>query len=154
MNHVFTGARLLALLLLITLVAGCSKMTRFEAPEPESRLELLGRDGVELPRSVKLPSKATGQHEFRAVAPSGEELFGILPLRVSGVKMATSIIFFAPALFIGGFRDVFPHYEIDPVAKVIRYRSSANEEWRVYVPNTAEIERAKASFAKAGRLAQ
>ena len=154
MNHVFSGTRLLALLLLATLAAGCSKMTRFESPEAGSRLEILGREGDELPRSVKLPSKATGQHEFRATAPGGEELFGILPLRVSGGKMATSIIFFAPALFIGGFRDVFPHYEIDPVEQVIRYRSNASEEWRVYVPNSAEIERAKASFAEAGRIAR
>lgn len=154
MNHVFTGTKLLALLLLVTLFAGCSKMTRFEAPEEGARLEILGREGDELPRSVKLPSKSTGQHEFRATAPSGAELFGILPLRVNGGKMATSILFFAPALFIGGFRDVFPQYEIDPVAKVIRYRSGADEEWRVYVPSTAEIERARASFATAGRLAK
>jgi hypothetical protein len=78
----------------------------------------------------------------------------VLSLRVSGGKMATSIIFFAPAWFIGGFRDVFPYCEIDPVHKVIRYRSSADDEWRVYVPNTAEIVRAKASFARAGRAAQ
>jgi hypothetical protein len=149
MNRV--GARTLAMLLLATLAAGCSKMTRFESPAEGSRLEFLGRSGDGLPRSEKMPSKSTGQHEFRASSPDGAELYGILPLRVSGGKMATSILLFAPALLIGGFRDVFPYYEIDPVAKVIRYRSGPDEEWRVYVPGTAEIERAKAAFAAAGR---
>lgn len=34
--------------------------------------------------------------------------------------MAVSILFFAPGLLIGGFRDVFPHYEVDPVVRAIR----------------------------------
>lgn len=139
----------LLLLLSLFLVTGCSKMTRFEAPEDGSRLELLGRTGDALPRGEKLSSKATGQHEFRATSLDGKELYGILPLSVNGGKMAASILLFAPALFIGGFRDVFPYYEIDPVDQVIRYRNTPDEEWRIYVPSGAEKERAKNSFAEA-----
>lgn len=139
----------LLLLLSLVLLSGCSKMTRFEAPEEGSRLELLGRSGDALPRSEKLSSKSTGQHEFRAISADGREMHGILPLSVNGGKMAASILLFAPALFIGGFRDVFPYYEIDPVEQVIRYRNTPDEEWRIYVPSSAEKDRARNSFAEA-----
>jgi hypothetical protein len=135
---------------LMVLLAGCSTMTRFESPAPGSTLQLLGHTGDELPRSENLRSKSTGQHEFKATSPNGDVLYGILPLSVNGGKMAVSILFFAPALFIGGFRDVFPHYEIDPVANVIRYRSKADEPWSIYTPSSAESDRAEASFQRAG----
>jgi hypothetical protein len=101
---------------------------------------------MDLPREVKLDSKATGQHEFVATAPSGKSLYGILPLSVNGGKMAASIIFFAPALFMGGFRDVFPFYQLDPDAGLLRYKSGENEDWRLYQPTSAESDRAKAIF--------
>lgn len=136
-------------LLLAGLIVGCAASTRFTAPSPapETKLELLGRSGATLPRNERLPSKATGQHVFKSSAPGGEVLYGILPLRVNGGKMATSILFFAPALFIGGFRDVFAFYEIDPVERVIRYKSKESDPWQIYVPNAEEIERGRQSFA-------
>jgi hypothetical protein len=145
-----TVFRVLLTLLIALSVVGCAAVTRFESPSPGSTLEILGRSGTVLPRQERLSSKATGQHEFKAAASDGSVMYGILPLRVSGGKMAVSILFFAPGLFIGGFRDVFPHYEIDPVARVIRYRSSASEEWRVYTPTSAEMQRGEQSFANSG----
>jgi hypothetical protein len=142
--------RTLICLLLAFSMLGCAAVTRFEAPAAGSTLEIVGRAGTALPRDEKLSSKSTGQHEFKATHPDGSVMYGILPLRVSGGKMAVSIMFFAPALLIGGFRDVFPFYEIDPVARVIRYRSSASEEWRVYTPTSAEMERAEQAFAGSG----
>jgi len=49
---------------------------------------------------------------------------------------------------IGGFRDVFPQDEIDPTARVIRYRNKPADEWRTYVPISAEIDRAKEAFER------
>jgi hypothetical protein len=144
------GLRTAAVTVLFVLLAGCAATTRFESPAPGSKLLLRDQQNDTLPRSERLSSKATGQHEFKASSADGDVMYGILPLRVNGGKMAGSILFFAPALFIGGFRDVFPYYEIDPAARVIRYKSKANEEWRVYTPTSAEMERAQQSFQKRG----
>lgn len=144
------AARVLAVVMITAVVAGCANTTRFHSPPTGGRLELLGGTSDQLPRSEKLRSKTFGQHEFHAVDSNGEELYGILPLSVDGGKIATSILFFAPALF-GGFRDVFEFYRIDPVEKVIRYRKKRDEEWRVYVPTQAEMERARDSFARQNR---
>src|SRR5690606_35012076 len=91
------AARVLAVVMITALVAGCANTTRFHSPPTGGRLELLGGTSDQLPRSEKLRSKTFGQHEFHAVDSNGEELYGILPLSVDGGKIATSILFFAPA---------------------------------------------------------
>jgi hypothetical protein len=145
-------ARTSILALAIVLIQGCAAVTKFEAVSPGTTLTLAGRERMELPKEVQLGSKATGQHEFVATAPSGKVLYGILPLSVNGGKMAMSILFFAPALFIGGFRDVFPFYQLDPDAGFLRYKSEAREDWRLYQPTSAEISRAKQVFDGATKV--
>ena len=143
--------RLLVLATAFLLLEGCSAVTRFEAVTPGTTLTVRGGERMELPREVQLDSKATGQHEFVATAPSGKSLFGILPLSVNGGKMAVSILFFAPALFIGGFRDVFPFYQMDPDAGLLRYKSGESEDWRLYQPTPAEADRARLHFDTVGK---
>jgi len=151
MPHARTPVRLLILATAFVLVQGCAAVTRFEAATPGTTLMVRGGDRMELPRDMELGSKATGQHEFVATAPSGKSLYGILPLSVNGGKMAVSILFFAPALFIGGFRDVFPFYQMDPDAGLLRYKSGEREDWRLYQPTTAESNRAKLHFDTLGK---
>jgi hypothetical protein len=146
MHHQKSRIRLPILALAVVLIQGCASVTRFEAVSPGTTLTVRGGQRVELPAEMKLDSKATGQHEFVATAPSGKSLYGILPLSVNGGKMAVSILFFAPTLFIGGFRDVFPFYQLDPDAGLLRYKSGEREDWRVYQPTTAESNRAKLHF--------
>jgi hypothetical protein len=150
MRHQRSVVRLPILALAIVLIQGCAT-TRFEAVSPGTTLTVRGGERMDLPKEVQLDSKATGQHEFVATAPSGRSLYGILPLRVNGGKMAVSILFFAPALFIGGFRDVFPFYQMDPDAGFLRYKSGESEEWRLYQPTSAEINRAKLHFDAVGK---
>ena len=141
---VMLGASALALL------GGCAATTHLEAVKPGTTLALHGMTQMTLPQDRDLASKATGQYEFIATAPSGQSMYGILPLHISGGKMAGSILFFAPALFIGGFRDVMPFYQFDPDANELRYRSSDKEEWRLYKPLNAEAERARNFFSVHG----
>jgi hypothetical protein len=141
---VLLGASALALL------GGCASTTHLEAKKPGTTLALHGVTQMTLPQDRDLASKATGQYEFVATTADGQSMYGILPLHVSGGKMAASILFFAPALFIGGFRDVMPYYQFDPDANELHYRSSDKEEWRLYKPLNAEAERAKAFFATHG----
>ena len=144
-------ARLPLLALAIFLIQGCANVTRFEAATPGTTLAIRDVGRLELPREVQLGSKATGQHEFMAATPAGHTLYGILPLRVNGGTMAVSILFFAPALFIGGFRDVFPYYQVDPEAGLLRYKADERDDWRLYRPTAAESNRAKVLFDGTGQ---
>ena len=145
-SGVLLGAAALALL------GGCAATTHLESVKPGTTLALHGVAQMTLPQDRDLGSKATGQYEFVATSPSGQSMYGILPLHVSGGKMAGSILFFAPALFIGGFRDVMPFYQFDPDTNALRYRSTEQEEWHVYTSPklAAEAERARTFFATNG----
>jgi hypothetical protein len=143
--------RLPLLVLAVALIQGCATTTRFEAATPGTTLVVRGLERVELPQEMVLASKATGQHEFMATTPGGQKLYGILPLSVNGGTMAVSILLFAPALFIGGFRDVFPYYQMDPEAGMLRYKHKEGDDWRLYRPTSAESNRARLHFEGAGK---
>ena len=130
----------------VVALQGCSTVTRIDGAVPGTTMALSGVGRVQLPQDKDLASKSTQQYDFMATSPSGQTLYGILPLRVNGGTMATSILFFAPALFIGGFRDVFPFYQVDPDGGVLRYKVKEAEDWRLYKPTSAETDRAKRYF--------
>ena len=134
-----------ALALSLSLV-GCSNMTALSAKTPGTTLALNGIANVELPRSETLGSKATGQYVFVATGPDGKTFYGLLPLKVNGQNMAASIVLFAPALAIGGFRDAFPFYEVDVDGQVVNYKSKEGDPWGTYRPKPDEVARAKAYF--------
>lgn len=146
MNKVSLPLRLAAVVLAAVFAQGCSTATQLVGSKPGTTLEVRDVGKVELPQARKLSSKATGQHEFRAISADGQQMYGILPMRVNGGRMATSILFFAPALFIGGFRDVFHYYQFDPDAGTVGYKSDERDEWRFYKPSAAESERARQYF--------
>ncbi|MDK2126532.1 hypothetical protein [Parachitinimonas caeni] len=133
-------------LLAIALLQGCSSVAKFDSVTPGTTLAIRGMESNTLPRTEKLESKSTGQHEFVATAPSGQKLYGLLPLRVNGGTMTTSILFFAPALFIGGFRDAYAFYQVDPEAGTLSYKNREKDSWHTYKPSAAESERAKQYF--------
>jgi len=151
MNYQRQLVRLPILALVILLIQGCAAVTQFEAATPGTTLSIRGVERMDLPKEIELDSKSTGQHEFLATTPSGHTLYGILPLRINTGNMAASILFFAPALFIGGFRDVFPFYQLDPEAGLLRYKLSEGDQWRLYRPTSAESNRAKTHFDGAGK---
>jgi hypothetical protein len=130
----------------LVMLQGCSTMTRFDGASAGVVLSLPENQNMELPKDLRLKSKATGQYLFKATSSSGQTLYGLLPLHVNGGTMAGSILFFAPTLFIGGFRDVFPFYQLDPDAGLIRFKKKEADEWRLSKPTTAESERAKIFF--------
>jgi len=143
--------RTIAAILAAALLQGCANVSRFEAPTAGTTLAIRGYDRAPMPREMSLDSKSTGQHEFVASTPDGKTLYGILPLNVNGAAIAVSALLFAPALFIGGFRDVFPYYQMDPEAGIIRYRKNEAEGWREFRPTHAESERARRHFEGAPR---
>ena len=146
MFSITTIARCIAVSAAFAVLSGCSTITQLEGTTPGTTLAIRGIARTELPRSEDLSSKATGQYEFMATAPDGKKFYGLLPLNVSGGKMAMSIIFFAPALLIGGFRDVLPFYQVDVENQVLRFKRNAGDPWLQYQPRGVESDRAKAHF--------
>jgi hypothetical protein len=146
MNRKKIIVRIAGVAVVLLLVQGCTAVTKIESVSPGTTLMLNSGERLELPKTVSAKSQSVGQLEFMALTPGGKPFYGLLPLRVSGGKMTGSILLFAPALFIGGFRDAFPFYQIDPEAGELRYKRNAEDEWRAYKPSTAESERAKAHF--------
>jgi hypothetical protein len=140
------AARFAALIACAALLQACTTTAQLKAAAPGASMAIKGIDRKELPRSEDLGSKASGQYEFMAIPAQGEPLYGILPLKVNGGKIVASILFFAPALVIGGFRDAYAYYEIDANAKALRFRNKEEEDWYTYVPTKSESERAKAYF--------
>lgn len=131
----------------LAMLQACSTTTRFETTSPGATLTLSAKPQVTLPADVVVDSKATGQHLFKVVSTDGKEMFGLLPLHVNGGRMAGSILFFAPALVIGGFRDAYPFYEFDPQGGTLRYKAKESDEWRFFKPSEAEVERARTYFS-------
>jgi hypothetical protein len=134
----------------ILLLEGCSAVAKFEGVQPGTTLSVRGMEPVKLPWEVKMDSKSTGQHEFMATAPGSQTMYGIIPLRVNATSLTASIMFFAPALFIGGFRDAFPFYQFDLEAGIVRFKLNEGDAWREYRPMAAEGDRAKQYFGGAG----
>ena len=139
-------ARGIAAAFVFAVLSGCSTVTRLDGASPGMTLAIRGVARTELPRTEDLSSKATGQYEFMATTPDGKKLYGLLPLNVNGGTMTMSIIFFAPALFIGGFRDVFPYYQVDPENNVMRFKKNEADDWRQYQPLVIERNRSKEYF--------
>jgi hypothetical protein len=141
-----SSARWIAAAGAIAVLGGCSTVTRLEGAAPGTTLAIKGIARTDLPRTEDLASKATGQYEFMATTPAGNTVYGLLPLKVNGGTMAASILFFAPALFIGGFRDVFPFYQVDAENNILRFKLKETDEWRQYQPIVSEATRSKEYF--------
>lgn len=145
-------SRLVVVLCCAALLAACSSTAQFKSNAPGATMTIRGAsEKTELPRSENLSSKATTQYEFMATTPRGEPLYGILPLKVNAGKIVMSILFFAPALFIGGFRDPYGFYEYDPEAKSLRYKFAEADDWYTYIPTKSESDRAKNYFEAIAR---
>jgi hypothetical protein len=140
----------IALATMAVLLTGCAaNKANFSAPASKTTLQVKGQALSELPYSLDLNAKATGQYEFVSTSVDGKKMYGILPLYVNGTKMGMSIAFFAPALAIGGFRDAYGFYEFDPSNNTLRYKLKEGDEWRMTQPTKLESERARKAFEPA-----
>lgn len=137
--------RCMALLGALALSA-CSSMSSFESPQAGTRL-MIKKDAMTLPASRDLHGTSFGNYEFEAREADGDPFYGILPLKFKGGHLAADIILFAPAAFFN-LRSVFPFYEIDVAAGVIRYKEKRGDDWTEYRPKPEEAQRAREFFSQ------
>ena len=137
--------RSVAMAFVLGLVAGCSATTTLTAAQGGTTIEVKHSDSADSPRTETFSTTSFGNYEFRAESPGYEPLTGILPLRFNGGYLAADILFFAPAMFFN-LREVFPYYEVDLEARVIKYRQKPDQPWTAYTPSAAESARGEAYF--------
>ncbi|HEU0200352.1 MAG TPA: hypothetical protein VFR86_07945 [Burkholderiaceae bacterium] len=137
--------RLAAASFLISLVAACTATTTLHASQPDTLLAVRDKEFKTLPATQTFPTTSFGNYEFRAERAGHDPFYGILPLKFNGGYLALDILLFAPAAFFN-LREVFPQYELDVPARVVRYREVADAPWLDYRPTPAEVERAKKYF--------
>lgn len=137
----------LATPLLALTLAGCSATTTMHSNDPELQVKINHDAPLALSQPVSRTYDTTsfGQYQFKAYRADGSEMYGVMPLKFNGGYLVADILFFAPAAFFN-LREVFPFYEFDLDAGVIRYKKNMNDAWTVYKPTQAEAERAAVYF--------
>ncbi|MCK8044209.1 hypothetical protein MSG37_04890 [Shewanella sp. 1CM18E] len=137
----------LLLVPMIALVTACSASTHLQTVQPDVSITINKYQEFVIEPSVEHTYSTTsfGQYRFKAESEGYEPMYGLMPLKFNGGYLAADILFFAPAMFFN-LREVFPFYELDLENKEVRYKKNESDEWTVYKPSQAEIERAVKYF--------
>jgi hypothetical protein len=133
------------IVVLICLLAGCAATTTLNASQGGTTIAVKKSEQTAAPRTEEFGTTSFGNYEFLAESPGFEPFTGILPLKFNGGYLALDILFFAPAMFFN-LREVYPYYEIDMQARVVKYKNKGAEEWHIYVPREAEVARGREYF--------
>lgn len=136
--------RKITILLLGTVVAGCSSMSTITSPQAGTHL-MVKEKTMNLPSTQKLKGTSFGNYEFAATNESNPTMYGILPLKFKGKHLAADIILFAPATMFN-LRAAFPFYDIDLDRGIVRYKERKEENWSEYKPKPEEVSRARSFF--------
>lgn len=138
------GAMLVSI---FSITLGCAATTILSSTTPGLEVQLNQEASVDLDGEarVRLPTTTFGQYHFEVRRAGDPIMHGLVPLKFNGGYLALDILFFAPATFFN-LREVFPQYEFDPKAGVIRYRRRDADPWVEYEPTEAEVRRAASYF--------
>jgi hypothetical protein len=136
---------LAGIVVLIGLFYGCAATTTFNASQGGTTIAVKESKQTVAPRTEEFGTTSFGNYEFLAESPGFEPFTGILPLKFNGGYLALDILFFAPAMFFN-LREVYPYYEFDVQARVVKYKSKDDQEWHIYVPREAEVARGREYF--------
>jgi hypothetical protein len=130
---------------LVGLLTGCVATTTLNASQGGTTIAVKESNQATSPRTEKFGTTSFGNYEFLAESPGFEPFTGILPLKFNGGYLALDILFFAPAMFFN-LREVYPYYEFDLQARVVKYKNKEDQEWHIYVPREAEVARGREFF--------
>ncbi|MGK9064518.1 hypothetical protein [Stutzerimonas chloritidismutans] len=137
----------LATPLIAALLSACTATTSLRATDSDLAVKINQDAPLVLKNPVSKTYKTTsfGQYRFRATREGMEPMYGLIPLKFNGGYLAADILFFAPAAFYN-LREVYPFYEFDVEAGVVRYKKNEQDQWISYKPTAAEVARARAYF--------
>lgn len=139
--------RLLATCLTASLLGACSATTSFQSSDPAVTVKVNQDNTLALSQPIQrtYPTTSFGQYHFKAYKQGAEPMYGLIPLKFNGGYLLADILFFAPATFFN-LREVYPLYEFDTEAGVVRYKKKQQDAWMSYKPTAAETDRARKYF--------
>jgi hypothetical protein len=129
------------------ILSACSAQTSFQSMNEGVELQINKNKTITIDENVSQTYDTTsfGQYVFKATSDGKKPVYGLMPLKFNGGYLAADILFFAPAMFFN-LREVFPHYQFDIDAGVVRYKKKEEDSWATYTPTEAEVTRAKQYF--------
>ncbi|WP_299021830.1 hypothetical protein [uncultured Photobacterium sp.] len=130
-------------------LSGCTASSVIQSNESGVNLTVNDQGSmlIEEPVSKTYSTTSFGQYKFKAAKEGKEPMYGLIPLKFNGGYLAADILFFAPAMFFN-LREVYPFYEFDLDAGVVKYKKNEEDEWLTYTPTEAEVQHAKDYFMK------
>ncbi|MFT6986813.1 MAG: hypothetical protein ACJAT7_002657 [Psychromonas sp.] len=141
-------SKLISVLSAACILSACSAHTSFQSMDKEVELRVNKNEPITIAENASQTYSTTsfGQYVFKATLDGKEPIYGLMPLKFNGGYLAADIMFFAPAMFFN-LREVYPHYEFDVDAGVVRYKKKEEDSWVTYTPTKAETKRAKKYFS-------
>jgi len=140
-------SKIISVLIAACVLSACSAKTSFQSNNGEIELKVNKNKPIAVVNNTSQIYSTTsfGQYVFKASSDGKEPMYGLIPLKFNGGYLAADILFFAPATFFN-LREVYPYYQFDVDANVIRYKKTEGADWVTYTPTEAETERAKKYF--------
>lgn len=147
-----TNLKTLGLAAMVCALSACSAVTTLSTTQAGGSVRLAGDADRTAPRQVTRSTRSFGYDEFKAEAPGQAPLYGVLPLKFNGGYLASSILFFTPAMLYS-LREVYPEYEFDIAGRQVRYRKGPDAPWQTYTPDEEDRETARQFFEGAESVA-
>ena len=135
------------LLLAALFVSACASTASFDAGgEPwEVQIQPHGPFALDQePVAVQFADTTFGRYSFKVSREGKAPFYGRLPQIFVNERVLWDLLF--PPMLAFNLRMVYPHYQLDPDAGVIRYRANETDEWMERKPELFEIDRAKSYF--------
>ncbi|WP_372880606.1 hypothetical protein [Psychromonas sp.] len=141
-------SKFISVLSVACILSACSAQTSFQSINEEVELKVNKNEPITIIENTSQTYSTTsfGQYVFKATSDDKEPIYGLIPLKFNGGYLAADIMFFAPAMFFN-LREVYPYYQFDVDAGVVRYKKKEEDSWVTYTPTKAEAERAKKYFS-------
>lgn len=140
-------SKLITMLGTACILSACSAHTSFQPMNEQVELKVNKNQPITIAKNVSQTYSTTsfGQYVFKASSEGKKPIYGLMPLKFNGGYLTADIMFFAPAMFFN-LREVYPHYQFDINAGVVRYKKKEEDSWVTYTPKKDETERAKKYF--------
>lgn len=130
-------------------LVGCSATTSLQSKNANVTLQMnhTSVSFAETPVQKTYKTTSLGQYKFRALKDGTAPMYGLVPLKFNNGYLVADLLFFTPAMLYN-LREVFPFYEFDVAAGVVRYKKKADDQWTEYKPTPEEASRAQEFFTQ------
>ncbi len=128
-------------------VGACASTTTIDAGDEPWDVHIQTKDSFRIDQDaadVQIADTTFGRYAIKVSREGKEPFYGRLPQLFVDERVLWDLLF--PPLLAFNLRVVYPYYQIDPDAGVIRYRANETDDWLERKPTQFEIDHAKSFF--------